>query len=160
MLPTNGQAIDGYAIGNGVINGMQSLQTFYYPSRPFNQDATIPIELTTQNDVMQLYQLLAIPYAQGDITMLVQVVDCNGAPVPGAQVVLQPAGPGTIVYVDPTGTPMRALTMTTQNGLAIVFNQPNIANALYSANATVGMFHTYQLAPPPPNSLIEVVIQP
>jgi hypothetical protein len=157
---TQNVAIDGY-LELTAPSGQPYLHTYFFPRQPFHADQTgLLIGMYDQQTMQAIYQAVGVPYTPAVETMLVQVVDCNGAAVANAQVVPGPGTPppGAIKYILANGTLDPSATMTDQAGTAIVLgvmqNMPR-----YTATNSDGQFHVYTY-PYQASSVIYAVIQP
>jgi hypothetical protein len=162
--PVAGQGIDGWIEADPPA-GYAPAQAF--PSKPFVVDALdLPLTTFDHTTMMTLYSSLGVPYDGTSAVLIVSVVDCNGHPVAGAQLVAIPhAGiqpPGAIKYfvqshIDPNAT------STDQSGQAIAVGQPtgsDFPDAQYTAMVpNVGRLHTYTYHLVP-GALVFAAIQP
>lgn len=157
-VPTNGVAIDGHLY----INGQPSFgyfSTYYYPRRPFDSNQTnlqLPVE--DQTTLQQTYSSAGRNFNANQATAFLQLTDCNGSPLDGATLTMQPAPTQGIVYLR-NNSPDPAATATDSTGVAIAFGvNPQITQVTGMA-ATGEPLHVYTI-PFMPQSLYVMVVQP
>lgn len=156
---TNGTAIDG-PIEMDPPPSLGYAPTLLYPRQPFHSDQiNLLLQTYDQQSIAVLYQQANVPYNSQSATMIAQIVDCNGAPVPNAQLLALPGNtpPVAIRYLV-NGTFDPNATATDGSGYAVALGMPP-GGAQFTATTTVGQFHSYRYTYPPA-AMVYASIQP
>jgi len=156
--PTNGVAIDGHLYVNAQ-PGFGYLSTYYYPRRPFDANQTnlqLPVE--DQTTLQQTYSSAGRSFNANQATAFLQLTDCNGSPLNGATLIMQPPPTQGIVYLR-NNTPDPTAITTDSTGIAIAFGVDPVSTQLTGQAATGEPLHVYRI-PFMPQSLYEVLLQP
>jgi hypothetical protein len=156
-VPSGGVPIDGH-----IVASLPSYLTAnIFPSRPFDSDTTVAVEMITSQTMSLAAQVAGVTISGNEAQIAVFVVDCNNTPLAGATVqVTTPQGAtGTVRYAI-NGIPSQSATMTDATGLAFVFNTSGGALTIH-ATVPEGMLraHTFS-APNGMSDWTEVIIQP
>ncbi len=120
-VTTNGLPVDGYV---KLINPADTtyLETRIYPPAPLVQDLAGNRGMMFNDGLLSVLANFGLTHDQSTKGIVgILVLDCNGEPVIGATVTLNPAS-GQIFYNGPNGTPSPAATETAGDGLALIFN--------------------------------------
>ena len=157
-VPTNGVAIDGHLLFDAPPSfGYAPL--FFYPRHPFDADQLNQMyTLDSQTTLQQLYSSVGRNYNSNQATVFLELTDCNGTPIAGATLMMQPMPQGGIFYLR-NGVPDTAANMTDANGTVVALGANPTTTQISGRNAMAQPLHTYAI-PLTPGALYEVVVQP
>jgi hypothetical protein len=132
------------------------VSTMLYPSAPLTESTEIDPQLFASDKLEYVASLAGITLDMTQDQVILQVVDCSGAPVGGATVTSDP--PGTVVYFEDS-KPMPSAMMTDgTNAVVLIANVPPTSTEIY-ASAGATMFSTLSIDPAP-GVLVQAAIQP
>jgi hypothetical protein len=132
------------------------LETYFYPAVPVSQGLDATIQALTASDLVTIGAVAQVAVDTAKVNLVISVVDCNGAPVPGATITTVPAG--TIRYfVDRAPSPTAAVTDAT-TGAALVANVP-ASSTLISATVA-GMTLRSHAIDGVAGTVVQTAIQP
>jgi hypothetical protein len=156
-VPSGGVPIDGH-----IVASLPSYLTAnIFPSRPFDSDTTVAVEMITSQTMTLAAQVANVTITGNAAQVAVFVVDCNNTPLAGATVqVTTPQGAtGTVRYFS-GGLPNQTATTTDASGTALVFNTSGGALTIH-ATVPQGMLRAHAFTAPNGNAdWTEVIIQP
>jgi hypothetical protein len=157
VVPSGGVPIDGHIVAT-----LPSYLTAnIFPSRPFDSDTIVPVEMITSQTLSLAAQVAGVTITGNEAQIAVFVVDCNNTPLVGATVqVTTPQGAtGTVRYAI-NGIPSQTATMTDTTGLAFVFNASGGAMTIH-ATVSEGTLRAHAFtAPNGMGDWTQVIIQP
>ncbi|HEX4450836.1 MAG TPA: hypothetical protein VH143_08210 [Kofleriaceae bacterium] len=142
--------VHGLASADGYVS------TMVYPSAPLIHATEIDPQLFGSDKLEYVASLAGLALDMTQDQIILQVVDCSGAPLGGATVTSDP--PGTVVYFA-SSQPMPSAMMTDgTNAVVLIANVPPSSTEIY---ASVGetMFSTLAIEAAP-GTLIQAAIQP
>jgi hypothetical protein len=113
-VATGGTPYGGYVLGNG----SGDLQAYVFPSRPFDSDTYLAVNMITQQTLSLAGQVANVPIQNGMAQFAIVIVDCDGTPLSGAKLT---AASGTVRYGS-GGLPTEGTTSTDATGEVFVFN--------------------------------------
>jgi hypothetical protein len=132
------------------------LETYFYPAVPVADRLDATIQALTAMDLVTLGAVAQVAVDTAKVNFVISVIDCNGAPVPGATITTVPAG--TIRYfVDRAPSPTAIATDATA-GAALVANVP-AGDTLISATVSGMMLRSHAVAGVA-GAVVQTAIQP
>jgi hypothetical protein len=132
------------------------VSTMLYPSAPLTQSTEVDPQLFASDKLEYVASLAGLTLDMTQDQIILQVVDCSGAPIGGATVTSDP--PGTVVYFADS-KPMPSAMMTDDtNAVVLIANVPPSSTEIY---ASIGetMFSTLSIDAAP-GVLVQAAIQP
>jgi hypothetical protein len=155
-FPTGGMSVDGYI---GVDAAGSDFATTAYPSRPFTANLTGPLFRTNASELMMIYSAVLATYSATKGTVFVQVLDCNGQPVPNATVNSNPAA-AKVVYINQQAAFDTSLVETSSVGVATLFGLVGSSVTITAGSNNTGVVFHAQTIPVVASAFTEVAIQP
>lgn len=134
-IPTGNLPVDGYLAATKA----SYLDTYVYPSEPAAKDGNLDVSMLTSSTFGFLQTFAGVSQNAAKGVVIVQVVDCNDAPIAGATVSSTPGG--TVRYLS-GGTPSSSATSTDADGVAFIFNV-GPGDVAIAASATGGSFRSH-----------------
>jgi len=116
--------VTGGAPSNLFVHALPSgyLETYFYPAVPVSKGLNATIQAITASDLVTIGAVAQVAVDTAKVNFLISVVDCNGAPVPGATITTVPAGP--IRYFAGQAPSPSAVATDAITGAALVMNVP------------------------------------
>ena len=132
------------------------VSTMLYPSAPLTASTQIDPQLFASDKLEYVASLAGLTLDMTQDQIILQVVDCSGAPIGGATVSSDP--PGTVVYFEDSKPMPSAMMTDSTNAVVLIANVPPVSTEIYASIGTT-MFSTLSIDAAP-GVLVQAAIQP